>query len=89
MKKITLFGSPKWPGCEPVREYLLEKEITFDYVDITESMKNLKIFLAYRDKDPFFDPIKEQGSVGIPTVMIGEGEAFYLGYPGMSIKPFE
>ncbi|WP_236660268.1 hypothetical protein [Isachenkonia alkalipeptolytica] len=52
-------------------------------------MKNLKIFLAYRDKDPFFDPIKEQGSVGIPTVMIGEGEAFYLGYPGMSIKPFE
>ena len=79
MKKITVFGSPLWAECKPVREYLLENKVEFDYIDITDSMRSLKIFLAFRDKDPYFDPIKKRGSVGIPTIMIGNGEKFLVG----------
>lgn len=52
-------------------------------------MRSLKIFLAFRDQSPFFDPIKKKGSVGIPVIMVGNGEAFYEAYPGMNLTPFQ
>lgn len=85
MKKITVFGSPLWPECQPLREFLLENGVNFNYIDITESMRNLKIFLAFRDKSPYFDPIKKKASVGIPTIMIGHGEKFLEGIPGINL----
>ena len=51
----------------------------FDYIDITESMQNLKIFLTIRDKSPYFNTIKAKGNVGIPTIVVGEGEEFIDG----------
>lgn len=42
-------------------------------------MKNLKMFLALRDKFSYFDKIKSNGSVGIPTIVVGEGEEFIDG----------
>lgn len=85
MKKITVFGSPAWAECKPVREYLLENNIEFNYIDITDSMRSLKIFLAFRDKDPYFDSIKKMGSVGIPTIMIGNGEKFIPGSTSLNL----
>lgn len=78
-KQLTVFGSPIWPECEPLRELLLKNNIEFEYIDITESIKNLKTFLTLRDSNPYFDKIKEKGSVGIPTIVIGEGEEFIYG----------
>ena len=78
-KTLTVFGSPLWPECEPLRELLLKNDIEFEYVNITESIKNLKIFLAIRDKSSYFDDIKARGSVGIPTIVVGEGEEFIDG----------
>ena len=79
MKKLTVFGSPLWPECEPLRELLLKNNIEFNYIDITESMQNLKIFLTIRDKSPYFNTIKAKGNVGIPTIVVGEGEEFIDG----------
>jgi len=39
----------------------------------------LKIFLAIRDNTPYFDNIKKKGSVGIPTIVVGDGEEFIDG----------
>ncbi|MGM0396174.1 MAG: glutaredoxin [Bacillota bacterium] len=64
----------------------MESGVEFQYIDITDSMRSLKIFLAFRDKSPYFDPIKKKGSVGIPTIMIGHGEKFLDGVPGMDIE---
>ena len=89
MKKITFFGSPLCPDCDPAREYLLENNVEFEYVNITDSMRSLKIFLALRDHIPFFDTIKANEKVGIPVVMIGEAEVFYQAYPGMDLAPFQ
>lgn len=49
-------------------------------------MRNLKIFLAFRDKSSFFDPIKKRGSVGIPTIMVGHGEEFLEAFPEMDLS---
>lgn len=85
MKKTIVFGSEHWPGCEPAKEYLSEKNIEFDYIDITESMANLKIFLRYRDSYDEFKGVKETGSVGIPCVVINDGEEIIFNYKKVEI----
>lgn len=78
-KRITVFGSSHWPTCEPLKEYLSKNKIKYHYIDITESMGNLKIFLKFRDTQLFFQEAKKKGSVGIPTIMINRAEEFING----------
>ena len=78
MKKIIVFGSKHWPGCEPAKEYLSERNIKYVYLDITENMLNLKMFLKYRDNYEEFNKIKEMGKVGLPCIVINDGEKFLI-----------
>lgn len=64
-----------------MKEFLSNNDINFDYIDITDSMRNLKIYLKLRDSRPEFDEIKSIGRVGIPFVMIGNGEKFIFEQP--------
>lgn len=78
MKTITLFGSPHWVTCEPMKEFLSEQNIEFRYVDITGSIFNLKRFLKYRDNNEAFKEIKTKNRVGIPAIMIDNGKKFFF-----------
>jgi len=64
-----------------MKEFLSDNGIDFEYIDITESMRNLKIYLKLRDTRPEFDEIKEKGRVGIPLIMINNGEKFIFEKP--------
>lgn len=81
MKRIIVFGSSHCPDCGPLKELLIKNEIDFDYIDITESMRNLKIYLKLRDTRPEFDEIKEKGRVGIPFIMLEEGKKLIFEQP--------
>lgn len=70
--KIKLYGSQHWPGCPGVKEALLQKKIKFQYVEITDSMKNLKEFLKIRDKSDEFKIVRRVHSVGIPMLLVGK-----------------
>ena len=70
MKKILIYGSSHWPGCEPVKEVLSQKNIEFAYVDITSSMFALKSFLKIRDNDSSHKEVRASGGVGIPTLSV-------------------
>jgi glutaredoxin-related protein len=59
-----------------VKEFLSQNNIEFLYIDITDSMLNLKKFLKYRDNKLEFEEIRKSGRVGIPCVMINKGEKF-------------
>ena len=59
-----------------MKEFLSKNNVQFTYIDITDSMLNLRIYLKYRDNRPEFQSIKEKGRVGIPFIMIGSGEKF-------------
>ena len=84
MKKITLYGSPHCPQCPPVKEFLTENGIAFDYVDMTGSMLNLRDFLKYRDSSEAFAPVKARGAVGVPCIVINDGEKIILGMPDLA-----
>lgn len=48
--------------------------IRYLYLDITESLGYLKKFLAIRDFSKAFDEIKEAGKIGLPALVINNGE---------------
>ncbi len=63
-----------------MKEYLSENNINHVYLDITESMFNLKKFLKLRDTRKEFDEIKRLGRVGIPCIVINDGEKIIFDY---------
>ncbi len=66
-----------------MKEFLSNNGINFEYIDITESMRNLKIYLKLRDTRPEFEEIKRIGRVGVPFIMINNGEKFIFERPGL------
>ncbi len=61
-----------------MKEFLSKNEIKFVYLDISESLSNLKAFLKYRDSRPEFDDIRESGRVGIPCIVVNKGERVFF-----------
>lgn len=57
-----------------MKEFLSANDINFAYMDITEGLFNLKTYLKLRDTRPEFDEVKVRGIVGIPFIMINNGE---------------
>lgn len=57
-----------------MKEYLSSNDIKFVYIDITEGLFNLKTYLKLRDTRPEFEEVKKMGIVGIPFIMINNGE---------------
>ena len=86
MKRVIMFGSKFWPTCEPAKEFLSENGIKFVYRDITENMMNLKLFLNHRDNNPVFDEIKEGGRVGLPCLVIGNGDQIVFDVENLDIE---
>jgi len=66
-----------------MKEFLSKNNIDYMYIDITESMRNLKIYLKLRDTRPEFDEIKEKGRVGIPLIIVGNGEKLIFEQPDL------
>ena len=66
-----------------MKEFLSNNGIEFEYIEITDSMRNLKIYLKLRDTRPEFEEIKKLGRVGIPFKMIGNGEKLIFDMPDL------
>lgn len=66
MGKLLVYGSDKCPDCPPALKILDSKNIEYKFINITDSMMNLKEFLKIRDNAEEFTDVRENGSVGIP-----------------------
>ena len=64
-----------------MKEFLSSNGIDFEYIDITDSMRNLKVYLRLRDIRPEFEEIKRIGRVGTPFIMLDNGEKFIFERP--------
>jgi len=64
-----------------LKEFLSNNGIIYEYIDITDSMRNLKIYLKLRDTRPEFEEIKRIGRVGIPFIMLDNGEKLIFDQP--------
>lgn len=67
-----------------MKEFLSNNGIIYEYIDITDSMRNLKIYLSIRDTRPEFEEIKKVGRVGIPFIMLGKGEKLIFDQPELN-----
>ena len=70
---IKIYGSMMCPDCVRCREELDKSGIAYEYLDFSESLRNLKEFLAMRDSLPVFDQIKASGKIGIPCIVRENG----------------
>ena len=62
------------------RRVSFRNNIKYVYLDISEGMFNLKKFLKYRDSYEEFNEIKEAGKVGLPCIVINDGEEIIFDY---------
>lgn len=51
-------------------------------------MINLKQFLKYRDNAPEFKEIKENGFVGLPCIVINDGQQIIFDYKLLDLRQF-
>jgi glutaredoxin-related protein len=52
----------------------LQNNVKFAYIDITENMTALKAFVNYRESRPEFKAVKERGGLGVPCIVVNNGE---------------
>ena len=72
--KITMYGAEICSDCVVLKAALQKRnDIEVDYRNITESTKNMREFLAYRDQETLFDQIKKEGRIGIPFFILEDG----------------
>ena len=70
---LKIYGSMLCPDCVQCREELDKSGISYEYLDFSENLKNLKEFLAIRDGNPIFDQVREAGGIGIPCLVDENG----------------
>lgn len=74
---MKLYGSVLCPDCVDAFDILKEKNISYDYIDINESMKTLKEFLKLRDNRDEFKEVRENSNVGIPCFLFDDGSIIF------------
>ena len=62
MKKVKMFTSPTCGYCEMAKEWLKEKKIEFEEVDVA------------KDQEAAKEMVKESGQMGVPVIIIREGK---------------
>lgn len=71
---LIIYGSMLCPDCVSCREAFDKAGIAYEYRDFFDSLSNLKAFLALRDTEPVFEPVKAAGGIGIPCIIRENGE---------------
>ena len=85
VKKILMFGSGQCPDCMAMKERLEAQQIRYSFVDILDSLGKLKMFLKYRDALPEFEKVRAGGGIGIPFLLVNDGEWASLEGPTESV----
>ncbi|WP_147612779.1 glutaredoxin domain-containing protein [Treponema pectinovorum] len=73
---IKIYGSKMCPDCRACEFNFKNYGIEYEYLDVTESLKNLKQFLIYRDSDKVFDRLKAIHDIGLPACVGDDGKIF-------------
>ena len=63
---MKVYGADICIDCRNFKAIQKNRGFEVEYIDITESTKNLREFLEMRDADPAFEPVKARHGIGIP-----------------------
>ncbi len=70
---LKIYGSMLCPDCVQIRKDLDAAGVQYDYRDFSDSLLNLKEFLALRDSHPVFADVRREGRIGIPCIVKEDG----------------
>lgn len=70
---LKIYGSMMCPDCVECRKDLDAAGVAYEYLDFAEDLRNLKAFLALRDKEPAFEAVRAEGKIGIPCILREDG----------------
>lgn len=70
---LKIYGSEMCPRCIACKKAFDEKGISYEFIDINETLANLKALLKYRDSSDLFDEPKAEGRIGIPCIICEDG----------------
>ena len=77
MNQPVLYFSDLCPDTPPFVPALAARNMDYEAVNITASIKNLKRFLVLRDSRAEFDARKAQGAIGIPVLQLADGTLIF------------
>lgn len=88
--KVTMYGASICDDCVAAQEFITNREdIQVEYKSITETIHNLKEFLAYRDHEAIFEEVRATGKVGIPFFVFEDGTQSFDLYESLGVKQEE
>ncbi len=70
---MKVYGSDICIDCRNYKAIQKSRGFEAEYIDITENTQNLREFLAFRDNDPVFEPVRQRGGIGIPLFVREDG----------------
>ena len=71
--KLKVIGSDLCPDTRDALGKLEAAGTEYEFVNITERLEDLASFLAIRDRDEMFLPVRERGGIGIPLFLFEDG----------------
>ncbi|MBQ3376229.1 MAG: hypothetical protein IJG49_07450 [Erysipelotrichaceae bacterium] len=70
---IKVYGSHMCGDSEELQKCFNEHEIKYQFLDITDNLRNLGRFLRYRDTLDIFENCRKIGDIGVPFMIDDEG----------------
>lgn len=71
--KITVIGSHLCPDTLYALNELVEAGREIEFKNLSASLPDLKAYLALRDSEAMYQPVKEGGGIGIPCFILEDG----------------
>ncbi|MCI6228488.1 MAG: hypothetical protein SPC78_02265 [Candidatus Faecousia sp.] len=70
---LKVYGMKICPDTVECCEALTRAGVEYEFLDFAEKTANLKAFLKLRDGSPLFDPVRQEGGIGIPCIQREDG----------------
>ena len=70
---LNVYGMKICPDTVECCEALTRAGVEYEFLDFAEKTANLKAFLKLRDGSPLFDPVRQEGGIGIPCIQREDG----------------
>ena len=70
---LKVYGMKICPDTVECCEALTRAGVEYEFLDFAEKTANLKAFLKLRDSSPLFDPVRQEGGIGIPCIQRQDG----------------
>lgn len=70
---LKIYGNMNCCTCVQCRKELDEAGVPYTFLDLADCVRNIREFLAIRDKSSLFDEVKAEGRIGIPCILQEDG----------------